>query len=344
MNALKIVRLHFKSGLHLGTDVSGIGLEDSLLIAHSDTLFSCLINSYAEFHSGNLKVVEKLLEAFCEGNPPFRISSAFPFDGQDPVTYYLPKPLIAPPLFYDSLDGQWAKNEYGKLIRTTELIPIDIFQNWLEGQNIRGDMEHLERQNIGNLCARDIRPQHARDRLTEAASIYHTGLVHFQDKVGLYFLVELNDEDFFNLSTFETVLHLAGMNGLGGRRSLGNGVFEATISELDEDWNNLFGLQQLDGFINLSLYLPAPHTLGSLDPVAYQLVPRQGWCYSSVTPVQAKRKKVTMFGEGSVFRNKPKGCVANVTPDNGFTAHNLYRYGIPILLPIKILEKEDDLS
>ena len=344
MNALKIVRLHFKSGLHLGTDISGIGLEDSLLIAHSDTLFSCLINSYAELHSGNLKVVEKLLEAFCEGHPPFRISSAFPFEMQDGLMYYLPKPLIDPPLFYDPSEGQWAKNKYGKLIRTTQLIPIDIFQNWLKGQDIYGDMERLERQNIGNLCAREIRPQHARDRLTEATSIYHTGLVHFHHGVGLYFLVELNDESFLNWSMFETVLRFAGRNGLGGRRSLGNGVFEATISELDEDWNNLFDFQQLDGFINLSLYLPDPQTLGSLGPVAYQLVPRQGWCYSSITPVQTKRQKVTMFGEGSVFRNKPKGSIADVTPDNGFTAHNLYRYGIPILLPIKILEKEDDLS
>ena len=74
MGELKIVKLKFRSALHLGADVSGIGLEDSLLIAHSDTLFSCLINSYAQLHSGNLSAVEQLLEPFCDGQPPFRIS------------------------------------------------------------------------------------------------------------------------------------------------------------------------------------------------------------------------------------------------------------------------------
>ena len=46
-----------------------------------------------------------------------------------------------------------------------------------------------------------------------------------------------------------------------------------------------------------------------------------------------------MFGEGSIFRNEPKGTLEDVTPsNNAFTAHNLYRYGIPISLPIRILE------
>jgi CRISPR/Cas system CSM-associated protein Csm4 (group 5 of RAMP superfamily) len=48
-----------------------------------------------------------------------------------------------------------------------------------------------------------------------------------------------------------------------------------------------------------------------------------------------------MFGEGSVFRNEPKGTLADVTPpNNAFIAHSLYRYGIPISLPIK-LENEN---
>ena len=353
MGELKIVKLHFRSSLHLGADVPGIGLEGSLSIAHSDTLFSCLINSYAELHSGDPSAAKKLLTRFCEGEPPFRISSAFPFQMRTEfaATYYLPKPLVDPPLFYDSTDGQWAKREYGKLVQETQLVPIDTFKNWLEGGDagpnqvveLRQLME-LEKQDIGSLCAHEIRPQHARDRLTDATTIYHTGLIHFHGRSGLYFLVELNDIDLLDWAAFEAVLRQAGRNGLGGRRSLGNGVFEVTdetISDLDNRWKELFDLQEQNGFINLSLYLP--ETFDTLNPVAYQLVPRRGWCYSSVTPTQMKRKTVTMFGEGSVFRNKPKGGLADVTPDD-FTAHKLYRYGIPISLPIQILEEEDDIS
>lgn len=346
MGELKIVRLHFRSALHLGMDVPGIGIEASRRVAHSDTLFSCLINSYAELHSGDASAVEKLLEPFRAGEPPFRMSSAFPFQmrSEYDVEYYLPKPIVAPPIFYDSAEGQWAKQEYSKLVRNTMLVGMDTFHNWLQGAAEL--LDALEEQDIDSFCAREVRPQHARDRLTDATNIYHTGLVHFTGSSGLYFIIELNNKALLDWNAFEVMLRHAGLNGLGGRRSIGNGVFNVTddtIMDLDQDWKDLFDLpvQDGDGFINLSLYLPEKFDI--LKPIAYQLVPRRGWCYSSVTPIQMKRKAVMMFSEGSVFRNEPNGTLADVTPC-GFTAHKLYRYGIPISLPIKILETDDDVS
>lgn len=349
MSELKIVTLHFRSTLHLGADVAGIGLEESLCLAHSDTLFSCLINSYAELHTGNPRAVDKLLVPFREGEPPFRISSAFPFEMQSQfdVTYYLPKPQIDPPQFYDDAHGQETKKEYGKAVRSAQLVEMDIFHAWLSGEEV--DLDKLETQDIGRICYREIRPQHARDRLTDAASIYHTGLVHFHGGSGLYFIVELNDTTLLDWDAFQAILRQAGMNGLGGRRSHGNGVFRVnrdTISVLDPEWQELFDLHErngFNGFVNLSLYLP--DTFDGLNPVAYQLVPRRGWCYSATTPTQLKRKAVTMFGEGSVFHNEPRGQLAEVTPDEQHElAHPLYRYGIPLSLPIHILEEEDDIS
>ena len=344
MGELKIVRLHFRSALHLGMDVHGIGIEDSRRIAHSDTLFSCLINSYAELHSGDAGAVERLLEPFRDGEPPFRISSAFPFQMRTEydVEYYLPKPLISPPIFYDSAEGQWAKQEYGKLVRNNTLVGMDTFYRWLQGEV--AFLDELEKQDIDSFCTREVRPQHARDRLTDATVIYHTGLVHFIGRSGLYFLIELNNMELLEWDAFREMLRHAGLNGLGGRRSTGNGVFNVnddTITDLNQGWKNLFDLPVQNGFINLSLYLP--EAFGEFAPVGYQLVPRRGWCYSSVTPKQMKRKAVTMFGEGSVFRNELNGALADVTPQ-GFTAHKLYRYGIPISLPIKILETDDDVS
>lgn len=343
MSQLKIVKLHFKSGLHLGSDVPGIGIEDSLSIAHSDTVFSCLINAYAELHSGNLNAVDELLALFHDGNPPFRISSAFPF--QQPtrhdVTYYLPRPLVDPLRFHDPRGGRAAKKREGKLFRNTPFVDINVFKKyWLTSARIRrADLEEVNR-NISNLCSRAIRPQHTRDRLTDATSIYHTGLVNFASNSGLYFLIEINDTSILSWDKFRAVLELAGTNGLGGRRSHGNGAFdveEDTIEPLDQTWEDLFNQKQ-NGFVSLSLYRPEPKTLKSLNPIAYQLVPRRGWCYSSVTSTQMKRKAVTMFGEGSVFhKDAPKGTLADVTPGSRFTEHKLYRYGIPISLPIQIV-------
>lgn len=349
MGELKIVKLRFRSALHLGANVSGIGLEETLPIAHSDTLFGCLINSYAEIHNGNKSTVKELLAMFCDGKSPFRISSAFPFQilGSN-VTYYLPKPLVDPPRFYDLTHGRRIKREYHKLVQNTQLIRLDTFKKWLGHEGTKTRIGKIELENAisdaGSLYTREIRPQHARDRLTDSTQIYHTGLVHFQHGAGLYFLVELNDTKCFGWDEFRDILCQAGRNGLGGRRSHGNGVFKVakdTISNLDSNWKELFDLPEQNGFINLSVYLP--ETLDDLSPVAYQLIPRRGWCYSSVTPTQMKRQTVTMFGEGSVFPNRPKGVLADVTP-KGFTTHNIYRYGIPISLPINVLETEDDVS
>ena len=346
MGELRIVKLRFRAPLHLGTDVPGIGIEDSLSLAHSDTVFSCLINAYAEIHSGDSNAVNKLLAPFHDGSPPFRISSAFPFQKRESdVRYYLPKPLVDPLDFYDPRSGHDAKKSYGKLIRNLSFVSIERFKRyWLdEGTQTRMTRRDVETSNkdIRSLYAPTIRPQHTKDRLTDATAIYHTGLVYFASNSGLYFLIEINDTSILSWDKLRAVLDLAGTNGLGGRRSHGNGAFDVrddTIEPLDQTWQDLFNQQQ-DGFVNLSLYLPEPRA--NLDPIAYQLIPRRGWCYSSTTPTQVKRKTVTMFGEGSVFRNESKGALADVTPpNNAFTAHNLYRYGIPLSLPIK-LENEN---
>ena len=286
--------------------------------------------------------VDKLLAPFQEGNPPFRISSAFPFQRREnDVRYYLPKPLIDPLAFSDPRSGQDARKSYGKLIRDLPFVRIERFRGYWLGEGTHtditeNDLEAASRE-IRNLFISIIRPQHIRDRLTDATAIYHTGLVYFAPNAGLYFLIEINDTSLLSWDELWSVLDLAGTNGLGGRRSHGNGAFDVrddTIEALDQTWQGLFNQQQ-NGFINLSLYLP--ETPNCLDPVAYQLVPRRGWSYSSATPMQVKRKTVTMLGEGSVFRNEPKGTLADVTPpDDAFTAHSLYRYGIPILLPIKL--------
>ena len=343
MGEKRIVKLHFRSAIHLGSDATAIGIEGTRLVAHSDTLFSCLINAYAQLHSGNLSVVESLLDRFREGVPPFCLSSAFPFVEQPEGgnTYYLPKPLNDPGEFYDEFEGQWYRKEYGKVVNRTQLVKMNTFQSWLKGDHV--GLADLEKQDIESDCVSIIRPQHERDRLTDATSIYHTGLVHFHGTSGLYFIVEL-DTTFWCWGVFREMLSQAGRNGLGGRRSHGNGIFEVhdnTIDRLDYVWNDLFNMPKQNGYINLSLYLP--QTCDNLTPVAYQLVTRKGWCYSSVVPTQMKRQAVTMFSEGSVFRNEPIGTLADVTPP-GFSAHNIYRYGIPITLPINIMEEEDGVS
>lgn len=122
------------------------------------------------------------------------------------------------------------------------------------------------------------------------------------------------------------------------------GIFKFTDDALNHNWQELFDLPEQNGFVNLSLYYPEmTNEFDTLRPVSYQLVQRKGWSYSSVVASQLKRQTVTMFSEGAVFRDKPKGVLADVTPDD-FPIHRVYRYGVPISLPIKTLEEADDIS
>ena len=168
-------------------------------MAHSDTVFSCLINAYAQLHSGDPKAVNNLLAPFHKGKTTvshfrrhFRSKRV-----KTEIRYYLPRPLVDPLAFYDSRGGQNARKNYGKLIRNLPLVSIEKFRAyWLgEGQTHMGrqDLEAAKQEVHNFCCLPTIRPQHTRDRLTDATAIYHTGLVYFASNSGLYFLIEIND-------------------------------------------------------------------------------------------------------------------------------------------------------
>lgn len=331
MSELKLVKLHFRSPVHLGSDISGVGLEAAQLIAHSDTIFSCLTNAYAELYG--IPATSALIAAFQNGNAiPLRLSSGFPFcDRRHGTTYFLPKPHVDPPDFFHPQYGKRRKQENNSLIKEMIWISIMDFQKWRFGAEVSPKL--FRKEEYEELYSIEVRPQHARDRLTDASSIYHTGLVHFVVDAGLYFLVELNPS-VLSWSDFEKTLQQAGRNGLGGRRSAGNGIFEAEIEELTEDWSDLTTAPNQDAYIILSLYYPQRGE--NLEPVAYGLVPRRGWTFSSVNFQQMKRRSCMMFSEGSIFRNQPVGGLADVTPMN-FSHHGVYRFGFAVSLPFKVL-------
>ena len=71
-----ICKLRFKGALHLG-EREGWS-EGSGTHIHSDTLFSAFCSGYLLLY-GERRLKESLLEGFVSGNPPFLISSTFPF-------------------------------------------------------------------------------------------------------------------------------------------------------------------------------------------------------------------------------------------------------------------------
>ena len=325
MSKWKLVKLDFKNNpAHFGE--LGIGMEETSERVRSDTLFSALVISYARIG----KNVDTLLRRFHQEEVPFRLSSSFIYREQDgKTTYFLPRPKY-PPTNYPTGDDLKIAKDYKKL----NFLDLETWKNWYQNGSFNKDAELPE--NFYSKCFDiDKQPKIAIDRNTRATNLYHTSFVRYRsksnDKSGLYFLIEFNDESLENdLNDLKAALELLGEEGLGGEKSSGAGQFEASWHDLDEIWKELI---KFDGNFQSLISLYWDDELISLDNPSYELQERGGWITSSSK--NQRRKKVVMFAEGSVFSEIPKGKLANVTPPE-FSQHKIYRSGIAVSLPIKI--------
>ena len=348
-----VIELNFRNGVRFGSDVANYGVEAVQGFAHSDTIFSGLINTLAETRHcyQHHDWVNKFFDVD-DGEsvePPFRLSSFGFVDTKPPDhRYYLPKPCLLPPKI---LPGQM--NIYGKKYKRLQYIALDIFKKWQVGEIL--DLREIvapdnHRQSF---WVEEPKTQHVTDSVTLAAQIFRTGLVFYDIHIKPFFLLDL-DETQFSFQEFKMLLAALQFNGLGGRRTTGCGAFEFT----DEDWfcidaasieemeklNEAFSISKEIGFRNFqelfqhtpqSYYLFStyfPQNPAGDQPLAYELVQRKGWFHSTMSYTQLKRKSCFMYSEGSIFKTMPAGKLVNVTPAE-FTDHQIYRCGIPFTIP-----------
>lgn len=322
MSKWKLVKLDFKNNpAHFGE--LGIGMEETSERVRSDTLFSALAIAYSRLGED----IELFLQRFEEKDmPPFRLSSSFIYrETGNGVTYYLPRPKHPPIKYPISNDIDIAK-DYKKL----SFIDLATWKSWY--QDTQFDTSNLPKSYYSECFKLEKQPKVAIDRVNRSTNIYHTAFVRYRsepnNKSGLYFLIELNDANLEN--DLRGALELLGEEGIGGERSSGAGRFEPSWHDLDDHWKKLVSFK--GNFQSLiSLYWDDDKLI-SLDNSSYELLERGGWITSAAK--NQRRKKVTMFAEGSVFQEAPLGKLADVTPE-GFN-HRIYRSGIALSLPIKI--------
>lgn len=334
-----LIRLDFQSPLHIGTDESLIGIEGVQATIHSDTVFSGMINVWARLQADrvrrNMPDVNEVVSRFATGEPPFRLSSCFPYNHCD---YYLPRPMTFPDELYDP-SNRW---KYGKLIKEQEFLHYSTFRKWCAGKDVLGDMAG----GVSRMYDQVIVPRVRVDRVGARPQLFHCGMVYFRQNCGLYFLLEALDDEW--LGHIDMVLKLLGEFGIGGERSTGCGRFTHELVEDVEsrsEWRDIFsGKDNADGHCLLSLYYPVESEWGmfqnSQQELAYGIIPRRGWVFSSVVGMQVKRQSCNMLGEGSVVPEEPVGGLARVTPC-GFPAHEVYRYGYAMSVPINVHHSEE---
>jgi len=327
VKSIFLIRLIFRSSLHIGTHKRGIKLEATDVYIHSDTIFSSIINSYSSMY-GKEKT-DSLIENFSK-KPLFKISSAFPYTYKNGYIYYLPKPADAPPC-YKNIKDDPAKL---KVLRETTMLPLKEFKKWATNESIDISKIEIDYNNFLNTTIRtSIRPINSIDRLDNSASIYHCAEIQFENG-GLYLLLSLETGCLSKDELIGIFTHM-GKHGIGGRRTHGYGQFVVDkVENLKEnkDWEFVFEGEG-SRYINLSLYYPCVEE-GIDGAINYKLINRGGYSYSSSDVYQVRKREVNMFQEGSVFSKPPIGCLLDITPPK-HTGHRLYKYGYSLNVSIK---------
>jgi CRISPR-associated protein Csm4 len=348
-----IVHLYFRNALHVGAADAGIGIEATQDFIHSDTLWAAIANHWAildnvggisfdDFLNGFRTKQED--KTFPKDEPLFLISSAFPLTkSHDTTTYWLPKPLSVPMSFSKSNieDSEHQRKEYGKKVKQEKFIPFKVFKEWINFEKNASDVGEAERKGISR---GQMRPHVILDRLSMQAQLFHSGITYFdkfEERVGLYFLIQCDERTKTALEKIFKVIYEAG--AIGGDRSIGLGALaEEPFFTESVEFAELFRTENSNAHCLLSLCYPSLSEIPSQEiSVAYNPILRKGWTGSLSVGLQRKRKTIYMFSEGSIFQTKLNGCLADITPDktitpewNGF--HDVYRYGYALSVPIKI--------
>jgi len=355
------VKLIPRGAFHLGE--RGIGLEETAEIIHSDTLFSAFCHAFLLLYGeGELTL---LLQRFREGDPPFLITSAFPYlEFKDLYDLFF---FPCPRLWRDEGskkekrsvgDRKFAKKAiyvskkvFTRLISGEEVEPPKGGEKellsgkcWLseeECENLKRELNEVRFLNEFSFFKEEEVPRVTLDRVQGRANIFYFSRIRFHQSpsrsAGYFFLIRYLDEKV--RGKFQSALRLLGDMGIGGDRSGGNGQFTPSFEE-----DNLPSPSSPSHFVTLSLYYPKREEIkeGLIgDEASYELILRDGWIYSPRLKKGLRRKGVRMFTEGSVLVDIGRdemGVLVDVSPEVGDNAlsHPVYRYGFAFKIGVEI--------
>jgi CRISPR-associated protein Csm4 len=172
------------------------------------------------------------------------------------------------------------------------------------------------------------------DRVQSASNIYFIKRTHFADGCGLWFGVQwLEPRAQFGSpprrfdESLHRLIHVLGDEGVGGKRSSGNGRF---LAEDPPEAVDLPDAIAGEPALLLSRVSPRADELPALlaDPVcAYQIASVAGWMGGMGGPA-LRRKRVNLLVAGSRVSPPalPVGRLVDVTPA-AWADHKVYRYG-----------------
>jgi CRISPR-associated protein Csm4 len=310
-----VYRLTFTAPLHV--DGQGTGFyQASDAFIHSDTLSAALLSVWAKLQPADLN---NWFNDEQHGQPPFLLSSAFPyyFDPQQQQTplYLLPRPIHTRAVQLDK-----TQLRLNKKIKKIKWLELDIWQqvinqrwNWVTNPTLTLPggilVNTAQDQLFPNPVSFTFWAEEERTRVTLDRShnnaiegqLFHFARIHYHPHSGLYFLVDFTDNAI--QPTFEGVLSWLGDSGIGADRTCGHGSFTWQRGELE-----LPKAVSNRPVVALSLVAPSPEDLQNKDnwlkeTAAYDLIKRGGW----ITETTLRKPATRFFSEGSYFNSPLQG-------------------------------------
>lgn len=325
----------------------GLGQEETRVHLPSDSLFAALVARLAILDGA--QAVQDFVAPFLANDPPWVISSAFPFAGQ---VRFFPTPASAlggnteiEAIIRKKLKKvSWiSQGIFGELIQGKPLPEIYAGALKLQGGTVlvsqaeRSSLPSDLRKDNARIWFRGRRPRVTIDRSAQNTTIYFTGLVHYAAECGLWFGLHWLAQAPSLRSTLDHLLYDLQFSGLGGERAVGFGA-----CQIEQDSPLELPEAKKQPWVSLSRYAPREDELPALQDAraAYSFDVVGGWLDSPVRPGQ-RRRNANFLREGSVFgpldREVP-GQILDVHPsyagNSNPVGHPVYRSGfaLPIAL------------
>jgi CRISPR-associated protein Csm4 len=299
----------------------------------SDTLWGLLMVAARAIY-GEQKVLS-YLEATQEGEPPFILSSTFPYKSeQGKLSHFFPKPFLKPFSLMPTSIQEMNKLKAYKRVKWLEQGTYEAFLNGLSEKNFFEKEawqteSGVEIKRALNLHT-SIDPLSGTTREIEGQGQLFWSEDYFMDKnTGLFFLVR--GEEFLE---WEGALRFLQHFGFGGDNSSGRGFFEYEIKpfqiKVPATANHL---------TSLSLYSPTTLELQSIRSKMresfYELVTRKGRVGTHfVNQGDFQKEAVVCFSEGATF--PLQSALGKLQVVKKVAVHDIFHNGLAFTLPISI--------
>lgn len=270
---------------------------------HSDKIFRAILSVMNELYPSK---IEEVKEKFKLGEPPFLISSAFPFiEYNNKKIRFFPKILLNQEIiFSDDMEiiKKFEKIKYYQeeiffKILMGELTVNDILNNFNDYYLI-DNLLLIEDLDLKN-CYKKVTVQQSRiNRLNNSNKSFFSEGLQFNNFCGLFFSIKIFDDEFYNILL--SVFRLLKDKGFGNNISIGRGHFDYYVEKKDifELHNSKFSSNE-DYFVTLSRFIPTCEDITFIDTNSnYELgfkISTNRW--------DNKQHQIIFFKEGSTFHS-----------------------------------------